>query len=160
VPVAIGAAARRVELAPTAIRFYEEQGILTPTRGRDGRRRYDRADLRTLAFVALARDLGFGVAAIRSAVHPGADGWAAAVDAQVAELDAVIAKARRARELLVQARDCPAPSPVHDCPHLHAELDALIERQRPGAQDASSRAVTSARARRDGPSAPSDATVA
>jgi DNA-binding transcriptional MerR regulator len=109
-----------------ALRFYEEQGIVTPARGRDGRRRYDRAALRTLAFVALARELGFGIAAIRAAVHPGPDGWAAAVDAQVAELDAVIARARRARELLVEARDCPAPSPVHDCPNLHAELDALL----------------------------------
>jgi MerR family redox-sensitive transcriptional activator SoxR len=125
--VAIGAAARRVGLAPTALRFYEEQGIVAPARGRDGRRRYDRTDLRTLAFVALARELGFGLAAIRSAVHPGTDGWVAAVDAQVAELDAVIARARRAREILVEARDCPAPSPVHDCPHLQAELDELID---------------------------------
>ena len=126
-PVAIGTAARRVGLAPTALRFYEEQGIVAPARGSDGRRRYDRADLRTLAFVALARDLGFGLAAIRAAVHPEADGWAAAVDAQVAELDIVIARARRARALLVEARDCPAPRPVRDCPHLHAQLDALID---------------------------------
>jgi DNA-binding transcriptional MerR regulator len=128
-PMTIGAAARRVGLAPTALRFYEEQGIVTPTRGPDGRRRYDHADLRTLAFVALARELGFGIAAIRSAVLPGADGWAAVVDAQVDELDAVIARARRAREILVEGRDCPAPSPVHDCPQLHQALDELIEPQ-------------------------------
>ncbi len=124
----IGEAARRVGLAPTALRFYEEQGIVTPVRGADGRRRYGLAELRTLAFVAMARDMGFGVAAIRAAVHPGPEGWAAAVDAQLTELDAVIARARRARDLLAQARDCPAPSPVHDCPHLHAELDGLLRR--------------------------------
>lgn len=129
--MAIGVAARRVGLAPTALRFYEEQGIVRPTCGRDGRRRYDHTDLRTLAFVAVARDLGFGIAAIRSAVHPGVGGWAAIVDAQVAELDAVIARAQRARETLVSSRDCPAPSPVHDCPHLHAALDELLERRCP-----------------------------
>ncbi|MGI5129029.1 MerR family transcriptional regulator [Pseudonocardia sp. CA-107938] len=127
--LAIGAAARRVGLAPTALRFYEEQGVVTPARGRDGRRRYDRSDLRTLAFVALARELGFGVAAIRSAVRPGPTGWAAAVDEQIAQLDTVIARARRAREILAAARDCPAPSPVHECPHLHAVLDELIDGQ-------------------------------
>ncbi|TQM14463.1 MerR family transcriptional regulator [Pseudonocardia kunmingensis] len=124
--MSIGEAARRVGLAPSAIRFYEAEGLLDAPRGDDGRRRYGPAELRTLAFVAMARDLGLGLAAIRDALHPGPDGWAAVVDAQVALLDAQIARARRAREVLLSGRDCPAPQPVRDCPYLRDALDALV----------------------------------
>jgi MerR family redox-sensitive transcriptional activator SoxR len=124
--VGIGEAARRVGLAPSAIRYYESEGLLDAPRSADGRRRYGPAELRTLAFVALARDMGLGLAGIRDALHPGEDGWAAVVDAQVALLDAQIARATRAREMLLAGRDCPAPAPVRDCPYLREALDALV----------------------------------
>jgi MerR family transcriptional regulator, redox-sensitive transcriptional activator SoxR len=122
----IGDAARKVGLAPSAIRYYESEGLLDAPRGVDGRRRYGPAELRTLAFIALGRDLGLGLAGIRDALHPGPEGWAGAVDAQVAVLDAQIAKATRARETLLSGRDCPAPEPVRDCPYLRDALDALV----------------------------------
>ncbi|MHA6625926.1 MerR family transcriptional regulator [Pseudonocardia sichuanensis] len=124
--MSIGEAARRVGLAPSAIRFYEAEGLLDAPRGDDGRRRYGPAELRALAFIAMARDLGLGVAGIRDALHPGPDGWAAVVDAQVALLDAQIARAQRAREVLLAGRDCPAPQPVRDCAYLQGALDALV----------------------------------
>jgi MerR family transcriptional regulator, redox-sensitive transcriptional activator SoxR len=122
----IGEAARRVGLAPSAIRYYEAEGLLDAPRGPDGRRRYGPAELRTLAFVAVGRELGLGIAGIRDALRPGPGGWAAVVDAQVAELDAQIARAERARAMLLAGRDCPAPQPVRDCPYLRAALDALV----------------------------------
>ncbi len=70
--------------------------------------------------------MGLGLAGIRDALRPGPDGWAAVVDAQVAVLDAQIAQAARAREMLLAGRDCPAPAPVRDCPYLRAALDALL----------------------------------
>lgn len=124
--VGIGEAARRIGLAPSALRFYERQGLVEPGRGQDGRRRYGPEDLRRLAFVAMGRDLGFDVAALRRALRPGPAGWAVIVDDQIARLDARIARAQRARAALASARDCPAPEPVLDCPYLRAELDALV----------------------------------
>jgi MerR family transcriptional regulator, redox-sensitive transcriptional activator SoxR len=115
-----------VGLAPSAIRYYEEEGLLDAPRGPDGRRRYGPAELRVLAFIAIGRDLGFGLAAIRSALRPGPGGWTAAVDAQVAALDAQIARAQRAREVLLYGRDCTAPEPVRDCPYMRAALDAVV----------------------------------
>jgi MerR family transcriptional regulator, redox-sensitive transcriptional activator SoxR len=122
----IGQAARRVGLAPSAIRYYESLHLLEPPRGPDGRRRYGPAELRVLAFIALAKDMGLGLAGIRDALHPGPGGWAAAVDAQVAALDAQIERATRARRMLLAARDCPARAPVRDCPHMLAALDVLV----------------------------------
>jgi MerR family redox-sensitive transcriptional activator SoxR len=122
----IGEAARRVGLAPSAIRYYESEGLLDAQRGADGRRRYGPAELRTLAFIAVGREMGLGLAGIRDALQPGPDGWSAVVDAQVALLDAQIAKAARAREMLLAGRDCPASAPVRDCPYLREALDALL----------------------------------
>jgi MerR family transcriptional regulator, redox-sensitive transcriptional activator SoxR len=122
----IGEAARRVGLAPSAIRYYESEGLLDAPRGADGRRRYGPAELRILAFIAVGRDMGLGLAGIRDALRPGPQGWAAVVDAQVALLDARIARAARAREMLLAGRDCPAPEPVRDCPYLREALDALV----------------------------------
>jgi DNA-binding transcriptional MerR regulator len=122
----IGEAARRVGLAPSAIRYYESEGLLDPPRGADGRRRYGPAELRVLAFIALCRGMGLGLAGIRDALHPGPGGWAHVVDAQVAALDAQIAMATRAKRMLLSGRDCPAPAPVRDCSYLRAALDALL----------------------------------
>ncbi|HYH32728.1 MAG TPA: MerR family transcriptional regulator [Pseudonocardia sp.] len=124
--MSIGEAGRRVGLAPSAVRFYESEGLLQAPRGADGRRRYGPAELRTLAFIAVGRDLGLGVAGIRDALHPGPAGWPGVVDAQVALLDAQIARAQRARQMLLAGRDCPAPEPVRDCPYLRRALDALV----------------------------------
>lgn len=124
--VGIGEASRACGLAPSAIRYYESEGLLDPPLRADGRRRYDREALRRLAFIAMGREMGLGLAALRAALHPAPGGWTEIVDAQVALLDAQIARARRTRELLLSSRECPAPVPVSDCPHLRAALDAAI----------------------------------
>ncbi|MGH3612993.1 MAG: MerR family transcriptional regulator [Pseudonocardia sp.] len=124
--IGIGEAARRVGLAPSAVRYYEREGLLDAAPRRDGRRAYGPEDLRRLAFIAMGRELGLGLAAIRDALHPGSAGWPAVVDRQVAMLDAQIARAQRARTMLLGARDCPEPEPVRDCPRLRAELDAVV----------------------------------
>ena len=133
----IGEASRRLGIAPSAIRYYEGEGLLDPPRGPDGRRRYGPAELRVLAFIAVGRELGLGIAGIRDALRPGPGGWSRVVDAQVAALDAQIARAERAKEMLLSGRDCPAPQPVRDCPYLRGALDALVAGARlppPGAR--------------------------
>lgn len=127
--VGIGEASRRVGIAPSALRYYEREGLLVvPQPG--GRRRYDDEALRRLAFIAMAREMGLDLGAIRSVLEPGPAGWAAAVDAQIARLDERIARMRRTREVLAQGRDCPAPDPLRECPHLRGALDALVGRPR------------------------------
>lgn len=65
--VTIGAAARESGVKVPTIRYYEQIGLLpAPSRSEGNRRHYDPADLRRLAFIRHARDLGFNVEAIRA----------------------------------------------------------------------------------------------
>ena len=60
----IGDVADRTGLATSAIRFYEDEGLITPFRTASGQRRYDRADIRRLSFIKITQSLGFSLADI------------------------------------------------------------------------------------------------
>jgi DNA-binding transcriptional MerR regulator len=65
--VAIGEAARRSGVKVPTIRYYEQVGLLpAPSRTDGNRRLYDDADIRRLAFIRHARELGFEVDAVRT----------------------------------------------------------------------------------------------
>lgn len=66
--LSIGQISERTGLAPSAIRFYEEQGIVFPHRTDTGQRRYERADIRRLSFVMISQSLGFSISEIRTAL--------------------------------------------------------------------------------------------
>lgn len=64
--IAIGAVARISGVKIPTIRFYESIGLLpTPARTDANRRTYTMANVRCLRFICHARDLGFGLDAIR-----------------------------------------------------------------------------------------------
>jgi DNA-binding transcriptional MerR regulator len=65
--VPIGEAARRSGVKAPTIRYYEQIGLLpAPPRSEGNRRQYGDADLRRLAFIRHARELGFEIEAIRA----------------------------------------------------------------------------------------------
>ncbi|MCB2134614.1 MAG: redox-sensitive transcriptional activator SoxR [Rhodobacteraceae bacterium] len=60
----IGALARRTGLSVSAIRFYEEKGLVRPGRNAGGQRRFAKSDIRRLSFVLIAQQLGYTIAEI------------------------------------------------------------------------------------------------
>ena len=67
--VAIGEAARESGVKVPTIRYYEQIGLLPlPERTEGNRRLYQGSDLRRLAFIRHARELGFEIDAIRALV--------------------------------------------------------------------------------------------
>jgi MerR family redox-sensitive transcriptional activator SoxR len=64
----IGAVAARSGVAPSALRYYEQQGLIAATRTPGGARRYPRAVLRRLAFVRAAQNVGLSLGEIRDAL--------------------------------------------------------------------------------------------
>jgi MerR family redox-sensitive transcriptional activator SoxR len=64
----VGEVAHRSGFAPSALRFYERQGLLHATRTSGGQRRYQRNVLRRLAFIRAARNIGLSLDEIAAAL--------------------------------------------------------------------------------------------
>ena len=67
--LSIGEVAARSGLAASALRFYEDQGLITATRTPGGARRYPRSVLRRLAVVRAGRNVGLSLPEIRAALE-------------------------------------------------------------------------------------------
>jgi MerR family redox-sensitive transcriptional activator SoxR len=61
----IGEVAQRSGFPPSALRFYEREGLLSTARTSGGQRRYERSVLRRLAFIRAARTIGVGLEEVR-----------------------------------------------------------------------------------------------
>ena len=64
----IGQVAARAGIAPSALRWYEQQGLVSAERTAGGARRYPRSVLRRLAFIRAAQNVGLSLGEIRSAL--------------------------------------------------------------------------------------------
>jgi MerR family transcriptional regulator, redox-sensitive transcriptional activator SoxR len=97
----IGEVARRSGVAASALRFYEERGLIESVRvGAGGHRRYPRLVLRRIAFVVFAQRVGLTLEEIGAELDklPGdhvptrrdwarlSRGWSQRIDARIAEL--------------------------------------------------------------------------
>jgi MerR family redox-sensitive transcriptional activator SoxR len=100
-PLTIGEVAERTGVATSALRFYEERGLIHAERTSVGHRRYPRAVLRRVAFIVFAQRVGFTLEEIRveldrlprHRVPTGADwdrltrAWNARIAERIAELE-------------------------------------------------------------------------
>ena len=96
----IGEVRRRSGVAASALRFYEERGLIRSRREASGHRRYPRAVLRRIAFIVFAQRVGLTLdeiagelARLPSDHAPTgrhwsrlSGGWAARIDQRIAEL--------------------------------------------------------------------------
>lgn len=94
----IGELAARTGLSVSALRFYEERGLLRALRSPGGQRRFRRADIRRVSFIRIAQGLGLSVAEIGAELArlpegrtPTAADWAAISRLMRAGLEARIA---------------------------------------------------------------------
>jgi MerR family transcriptional regulator, redox-sensitive transcriptional activator SoxR len=97
-----------VGLRPSAIRYYEQIGILPSAPRISGQRRYDMTVLHRLAVIRYAREIGFSLGEIRD-VFFGFTGstrastrWQKLSRQKLAELGAVIDRTKAKRRLLVR----------------------------------------------------------
>ena len=103
----IGELARRTGLAVSAIRFYEEKGLVEPIRTSGNQRRFLRSDIRRLSFILIAQQLGLALSEIEAELAklphgrtPTAQDWQAISQSIRDQLDAKIAQLERTREKL------------------------------------------------------------
>ena len=63
----IGETASRCGMSTSALRFYEQKGLITSERAKGNRRRYHRSMIRRIAVVRVAQNLGLSLAEIGEA---------------------------------------------------------------------------------------------
>jgi MerR family transcriptional regulator, redox-sensitive transcriptional activator SoxR len=109
----ISEVARQVGLRPSAIRYYEQIGLLPPTERRGNQRRYDTTILYRLAIIQRARQLGFTLDEIRQLffgfgpVARASERWQKLLHLKLEELDNLMDSVRAVRRLLKKmVEDC------------------------------------------------------
>ena len=121
--LSIGEVARRAGVSASALRYYEEAGLLGEPERVGGKRRYDEGVLHSLALIGGAKRAGFTLGEIRTLLHgfPTGTGaakrwWELAVE-KLAEVDEAILQLQETRGLLEEALRCQCAS-LDECARL------------------------------------------
>ena len=109
----IGEVARRSGVASSALRFYEDRGLITSERAGSGHRRFPRPVLRRIAFIVFAQRVGLTLEEIRHELDrlpadraPTRGDWAALSTGWSARIDEQIADLERLRDGLAECIGC------------------------------------------------------
>lgn len=107
-------------VAPSALRYYEELGLMPPAARTSGQRRYDDSAVELVGTILLLRDVGFSlneVKALTASRSQSDHAWRGLVRTKLAALDQQIARAEVARIALGHALSCQHEELPH-CPNF------------------------------------------
>jgi MerR family redox-sensitive transcriptional activator SoxR len=111
--IAISELARRAGVAASALRFYEQQGLLHSRRSAGGQRQFARGDLRRVAYIRAAQTVGLTLDEIRASLAglpeqrtPNARDWERLAARWQPLLDQRIAALTRLRDQLSSCIGC------------------------------------------------------
>ena len=124
----IGELAARTGVAVTALRYYDELGLVRPRARASGQRRYAQSAVRAVGVVLFLRDVGFSLAEIAELTGDAArpDRWAEIVERKLVEVAEQQHRLAAARTALEHARDCPAEHPSR-CQRFWSIIDAVVD---------------------------------
>jgi DNA-binding transcriptional MerR regulator len=124
----IGELASTTGVATSALRYWEEFGLLpTPARV-SGQRRYPASAVGLVGLILLLRDVGFTLRELKALIAPRSDDLHARRELhrrKLAELDERIAEAQAARTAIAHALACPHQD-IHSCPNFAGVLAARL----------------------------------
>jgi len=125
----IGELAERTGVPTSALRYYDERGLVRPVRREGGQRRYDASAVQQVGVVLLLRDIGFTLAEIAQllADRPRRKStWVELARKKLDQLDRLIVDAETARTALAHSLECPKGDPAA-CPTFWSIVDARLE---------------------------------
>ena len=109
----IGEVSRRSGVASSALRFYEQRGLISSQRAGSGHRRFSRSALRRIACIVFAQRIGLSLEEIGSELGklpadraPAREDWARLSGNWTRRIDQRIAELRRLRTGLTQCIGC------------------------------------------------------
>jgi DNA-binding transcriptional MerR regulator len=127
----IGELARLAGVSASAVRYYEEVGLLPAPARISGQRRYPESAARLVAAILLYSDAGFTLAeqkALISSRASTAGDRRQLMERKLAELDEQIARAQAAREAIRHGLRCPHED-ITQCPNFNAGITARLAGQ-------------------------------
>jgi len=109
----IGELAKRTGVATSALRFYEERGLIFSERNAAGHRRYPRATARRVAFITFAQRVGLSLEEIKAELDtlpqhhvPTRDDWSRLTQQWQARIDERIRELERLKQGLTDCIGC------------------------------------------------------
>jgi len=109
----IGEVAQRSGVATSALRFYEERGLIRSERASSGHRRYQRPVIRRVAFILFAQRIGLSLDEVGEELAklpenrvPRRADWAKLSSSWTARIDDRIAELERLRQGLTECIGC------------------------------------------------------
>ncbi|MFG1922695.1 MerR family transcriptional regulator [Cryptosporangium sp. NPDC048952] len=114
----IGELARATGVATSALRYWEDLGLLPAAYRESGQRRYPDSAAHDVGQILVLQEAGFSLRDIRAVLTAWAedpDAWRTLAEQKLTELDERIARAQAARDAVAHGLACPHRSP-RECP--------------------------------------------
>jgi MerR family redox-sensitive transcriptional activator SoxR len=127
----IGELAGRCGVATSALRYWEELGLLSKPARISGQRRYPESAIAMAGIVLLLRDVGFSLREQQTLIASrvvAVDEWRQLTRRKLTELDSTIAKAQTARAAIEHALRCPHAD-ILGCPNFRSITAAHLDGQ-------------------------------
>ncbi|MEU8150110.1 MerR family transcriptional regulator [Nonomuraea sp. NPDC048901] len=124
----IGELAHRTGVATSALRYWEDLGLLPAPARVSGQRRYPPSAVNLVGVVLLLRGVGFTLREVKAFVaarSPDGDGWRELYERKLTELDQRIAQAQVARTAIAHGLACPHEN-IFECANFTSGVTALL----------------------------------
>ncbi len=108
----IGNVAREAHVKPSTLRYYESIGLLPFPKRINGQRRYDSEALKRLLVIRMAKESGFTLNEIGTLLSgfsddaPPSTQWKVLANEKLREIDALISRAKRMKDMLEEGMRC------------------------------------------------------
>jgi DNA-binding transcriptional MerR regulator len=120
--LSIGELSERTGVPTSALRYYDELGLVRPAARVAGRRRYAASAVRDVGLTLFFREIGFSLAEIGRFLAGERQSQQELIDHKLAELAAQQHRLEVARTALEHGRHCPASEPMH-CSRFWSIID-------------------------------------
>jgi len=110
--LSIGELSERTGVPTSALRYYDELGLVRPAARAAGRRRYAPSAVRDVSLILFLREIGFSLTEIGRFVAGERQGRQEMIDHKLAELAEQQHRIEVARTALEHGRQCPASDPM------------------------------------------------
>jgi DNA-binding transcriptional MerR regulator len=124
----IGELAARTGVATSALRYWEQLGLLTAPKRVSGQRRYPPSTVERVGEILLLREVGLTLREIETLVTSRSrdtDEWRELLRRKLAELDRRLASLQTARTAVAHGLACPHDD-LHDCPTYRGGIAARL----------------------------------